>query len=101
MSDIKPELGMGATENCWSDRHAYTIVGILKGGEIMVQRDAATVIKGSTQDGSAEYKYEADPNGATRILTKRTDGRWRAKGDSKKGNTYTLGIRNEHRDPHF
>ena len=97
--DPKPELGMGATEICWSDRHAYTVVGILPGNAIMVRRDKVTALR--TEHGVSVYKYEEDPDGPTRVLTKRKNGAWIVKGEGLKGTRFRLGIRDEHYDPHF
>ncbi len=38
---IKPEIGMGVTEICYSDRHAYTIIEVITDKKIVVQQDLA------------------------------------------------------------
>ena len=38
----QPEVGMGATQVCWTDRHAFTVVSVSpKGDKAEVQRDKA------------------------------------------------------------
>jgi hypothetical protein len=76
-----PVVGMGATEMLWSDRHAHTVlqvseemvedqinvtdVGVITRTYpkwIMAKQDQAKVVKGSCQDGSAEYEFTNDGN---------------------------------------
>lgn len=106
-----PTVGMGATELCWTDRHALTIVEVVvKKGEverIATTRDTASVIRGSGHDGSAEYAYTSNIDGARqwwRIGKKglwegihQRDGRWR----KTNGSGLRIGERNEYRDPSF
>ena len=35
---IRPEIGMGATEMCWSDRHPWTVVAVYSENKCMLQR---------------------------------------------------------------
>jgi hypothetical protein len=106
----KPEIGQGATTLGYSDRHAASVVEVLKGGELIaVQRDHAKVVKGSAHDGSAEYEYEPNPDGPIYWFRRGKDGRWEhvyknpESGRWKKsgGNGLILGMRREYYDPHF
>jgi hypothetical protein len=108
-----PEVGMGATLLLWTDRHAATIVAIhdARPGRwiIEVQTDYAKVVEGSTFDGSARYEYFRDPEGTTkcfrfdsrrgwrRVVWNAGTGRWNFRG----GDGLKIGVRDEHRDPHF
>jgi hypothetical protein len=95
----KPEVGMAATILMHSDRHAATVVAVSPSGKtISIQQDDAKVIKGSTQDGSAEYEYTR--NDKSYIMKARQDkqGRWRECG-GRSG--ILLGHREEHYDPSF
>lgn len=107
-----PVVGMGATFLLFTDRHAATIVQIHDAREdrwlIEVQEDRATVIKGSTYDGSAEYSYQRDSSGARyffrfdpkhgwRQVRRNDKGRWVLFG----GYGLRIGQRQEYRDPHF
>lgn len=107
----RPEIGMGATMGFGSDRHAATVIevrpfksGARKGEAraVIVQQDTATVVSGSTQDGSASYEYSPDLNGRIREYTIRPNGKWVAKGESLRfGSRLGLGHRSEYYDPHF
>src|SRR6185295_455906 len=74
-----PEVGMGATLLCWTDRHAATITKVETiGGRTMltVQEDTSTRVSGSTQDGSASYAYAANPNGCEHHYRQLPSGQW-------------------------
>ena len=53
--------GMGATIYYWSDTHAYEVIKVFNQNHIIIRRMKAKKIKGSCQDGSAEYSYESAP----------------------------------------
>jgi hypothetical protein len=75
-SGVKPEVGMGATILCWTDRHAGTIVKVTP-SQVHVQHDKATRVDKNGMSEAQEYRYEADPNGSVEVF------RW-----SKKKNGY-------------
>lgn len=97
-----PEVGMGVTECCWSDRHAYTIVEVVTDKLIVVQRDK---VKRTDQNGMSEsqqYSYEADPEGAKVEVTLRKNGKWITKGEGlKNGTGWLIGSRREYHDYSF
>lgn len=112
----KPTVNDGATVLLWSDRHAATIISVEDrphgGWRIVVQEDTATVVKGSTFDGSAEYEYSANPDGVKRTYEFfPKEGRWRQLRTGDNGRFYkiprgdgdglTIGQRREYRDPTF
>ena len=97
--NIKPEVGMGCTECLWSDTHACTITRISPSGKtIWYKNDIAKVVKGSCQDGSAEYEYEFDESAPENKATLRKNGRYRATGTNY---LIAIGHRREYYDPSF
>lgn len=97
-----PEIGMGVTECCHSDRHAYTILEIFSPCKITVQRDTAIRTDKHGMSDAQSYRYERNAAGETKVLTKRRDGSWREAGVSKgDSNGFLLGHRDEHYDYSF
>lgn len=65
------EVGMGATICMYSDRHAGTIIEVVKNKSatiIKVQRDKATRTDGNGFSESQTYDYAANPNGRITIF---------------------------------
>ena len=90
-SNLKPEVGMGATIYWWSDRTAGTVTKVSPSGKTVE----------ITEDRVTEWKdhygvsFEANPNG--RVFTARLrNGKWKASGQG-----VTLGNRAAYRDPSF
>jgi hypothetical protein len=107
-----PEVGMGATTLLWTDRHAATITAVHDTREgrwvVAVQEDRAIVIGGSTFDGSAEYRYERNVNGAIYNFRFEEGKGWRHVRRSERGRWVLedgpglrIGERQEYRDPSF
>ena len=97
-----PKAGMGATELCWTDRHPYTIVEVSKSGKTLwATRDSVKVIRGSIQDGSAEYEFTSNLDAPRTKYTFRKNGLFVRHGDSITGSTLLVGKREEYHDPHF
>jgi hypothetical protein len=98
--ELLPEVGQGATVLYWTDRRAATVIEVSPNGKtITVQFDRAT---SDGPFGSQDWEYEADPNGATRVFTKRKNGQWVLKGDPLKGGQRLgLGYRNHYYDYSF
>lgn len=64
-----PEVGMGATELLWSDRHPYTITAISpKGNEFVVQEDKAVRTDRNGMSDSQSYEYSPNPDGPKRLV---------------------------------
>jgi len=60
----EPRLGMGATLLLYSDRHAYTIIGISKSGKTLtLQRDEVTRVDKNGMSEAQIYEYAINPNG--------------------------------------
>jgi len=108
-----PFEGMGATLLAWTDRHAATIVAVRKmtGGRwfLIVREDKAIVISGSAHNGSAEYRYEANPRGTEHSFRGDADGTWHEVAFNPETNRWKktggyglrIGERAEYRDPSF
>lgn len=95
----KPEIGMGATEVLYSDRHACTISRISESGKTFwMQRDNAIRTDKNGMSDSQGYRYEANPNAKEIKVSKRQDGSWKT---SPGGRTVWLGVRDEHYDYSF
>lgn len=96
-----PEIGMGATKICWSDRHACTIVEVSKSGRCVgVVRDIATRIDKNGICDFQSYSYESS-SGSPTYYTLRKNGAWVRKGDSMNGSRLAIGWRSEYYDYSF
>ena len=96
-----PRVGEGVTYSIGTDRYPATIIAVSKSGKtITIQDDKSNVISGSTQDGSAEWRFEENPDGRVQRATLRADGRYRLSG-WKRGGNVSLGGRSCYVDPHF
>lgn len=99
--NIVPEVGMGATELLWSDRHAYTVIEVSKSGKtVTVQRDNAerVLCEGENpMSDSQNYKYTPDPKGAICKIRLCKNG-WKEIGG---GSRFALGFRDEYYDYSF
>ena len=103
MEDIKPEVGMGVTYGCWTDRYAGTIIKVSASGrEITVQDDHARRTDNNGMSECQSYEYTPNPEGAIMVFTLRKNGRWTEKG-SPMGKGYRAGIghRNAYHDYSF
>ena len=90
----RPEVGMGATELCYSDRHPFTIVKVWPSGKtIEVQEDRATRLDDHGMSELQVYSYEPNPD-APRIRVRWTGAGWKEVG----GNRFRIGVREEYYD---
>lgn len=84
------EVGDGMTEIMWSDRHAYTVVGVNASGKTLtVQPDRAIRTDDNGMSDDQRYRYEADPDAPTttvRWTVRKGVGAFRAG-----GRTFALG----------
>lgn len=99
MTHFEFAVGDGVTVCFVSDRHAGTVIAVSK-KRVTVQRDTATVVAGSVQDGSAVYRYERNPAGIIEKYSLRNNHKWIRVGDSLSGD-YIVPGRYEYYDPHF
>ena len=97
----RPEVGMGATQLCWSDRHACTITEVSTSGKrIGVVRDIATRTDKEGMSDCQSYEF-APGAGFPEFYTLRKNGAWVREGDSMKGARLTVGKRSEYHDYSF
>lgn len=107
----EPEIGMGATELGWTDRHAGTIVevhkaktGKRKGQATRVgwQQDRAERIGPGGPSEVQRYEYQPDPEAAVVYFTLRRNERWIHEGSAMAdGVALTIGRRDEYYDYSF
>ena len=101
-----PQVGMGATMLCWTDRHAMTVHMVdLKGKvkKMWVSEDTAKRIDKNGMSESQDYEYSNDnqnhPERWT-LCTLRKDGRWHM-GNRLSGACVMIGVRREYYDYSF
>lgn len=103
---LEPEVGMGATELLFSDRHAYTVIEVIDENTIRVQQDKAIRIDNNGMSDMQDYRYERDTTRWPVTLHRSPDGHWRTeqfkvKRKSYPGEVFMLGRRDEHHDYSF
>lgn len=93
---LTPEVGMGATELCYSDRHPYTIIEVNE-KTITVQEDKSTRTDKNGMSDSQSYSFEPNPEGRKYVIRQGKDGHWM---ESPKGNpnVFMLGHRESYYD---
>jgi len=96
----KVEVGMGVTQLCWTDRRAYTVIEVVSGKKLVIQRDTAIpLFQGMTDSQSYEYRPNLD--GEKTIITLRENGTWHEAGTTMRSEVYALGYRQEYYDYTF
>lgn len=100
---VVPIVGMGATMLMFSDRHAGTIVEVLKKskGEVkgfVWQQDNAKRIDKNGMSESQQYEYSANIDGPKYEVILRKNGRYVRKGESLNGTSFALDSRMEYYD---
>jgi hypothetical protein len=94
-SSFTPEIGMGATILCWSDRRACTIIKVTP-KTITVQMDTATRVDSNGISESQDYVFQSNPKGHVEVFRMTKRG-WR----SKNGNSLSIGNRYQYYDYSF
>lgn len=75
----EPEVGMGATVLCYTDRRAATVTGIQRSGKSMivtVRQDDAKRTDGNGMSEDQSYEFTANPEGAPSHFRREKDGKW-------------------------
>lgn len=99
---LAPEVGMGATELMYTDRHACTIIAVKSPTRIVLQRDTATRSDENGMSDSQRYEYAPNPEAAKFEASLRKNGRWIKSGESaRNGTTIAIGFRKEYHDYGF
>lgn len=100
--NAEPIIGMGVTEMCYSDRHAYTIISIISHREIIIQHDKAERLDPKGMADCQHYEYSRDKTGEMVTITKRNDNKWYTKGKPMRySNRFIIGIRDKYHDFSF
>lgn len=95
----KPEVGMGATIQHWSDRSPATVIKVSPTGKkIVLQEDKAIRSDKNGMSENQTYFYQTDANGTLYTATLRDDGTYRLKGSKQ---LVSLGIRRKYHDYSF
>ncbi len=102
MANNTPVEGMGVTLGVGSDRYPWTVSAVLGLKRIVVQRDQYRRTDKNGMSESQTYEFTRDPDGSTRTLTLRKNGRWVEVGESMNGGgSWGVGHRDAYQDPHF
>ena len=94
----RPEVGQGATELCYSDRHAYTITKVSESGKAFWAReDKATRTDKNGMSESQGYTFTPDPDG------REVEVRWTGRGWKrvKHSSYFKVGVREKYHDYSF
>jgi len=75
VTNPEPEIGMGVTICMWSDRHAGTIVEIVKGMLIVADDDVKRTDSNGISE-SQEYEYTTNENNRKSYWKKDKKGKW-------------------------
>jgi hypothetical protein len=110
---------MGATEHCYTDTHAYTIVEIRHGGKgLVLQQDKTALLNGYDSGepdalkfylggfaghttGVQRYDIQPDPNGKLVRISLRNNGYYHRVGAKQNAERFSIGTRHEYRDFNF
>jgi len=95
------KVGQGATYSIGSDRYPYTVIEVSSPTRVVVQADYYRRTDNNGFSESQTYEYTHNPSAFQTIVTRRKDGVWRKKGDTKGGGRFSLHGRNAYQDPSF
>lgn len=98
----EPEVGMGVTEMCWSDRHPYEVVEIKDERHIVVRALDSKRIDNNGFSESQEYEYTSNTNNPVITLFKTKNGEWRERiGRTLGCNRFVIGYAEKYYDFSF
>jgi hypothetical protein len=102
-SQKTPEIGMGATVICWSDRKAGTIISVSE-KEFAIQEDYSQRSDSNGMSDSQSYSYTPNSMGYVwtfkRVSRGKAKGQWRENG-VKDGYGVRIGTRDQYYDFSF
>lgn len=100
---IIPEVGMGVTLPCGSDRYPGTIQKVVNGGRVLViTEDRFQRMDKNGFSESQEYAFMPNPGGTQRVFSLRKNGKYVEVGsDLYTGSRCIVGHRSAYQDPHF
>ena len=96
-----PTVGMGVTECCWTDRHAWEVVEVRKPTECVIRRMKA---ERTTPWPGNGWNLSSDPDGERATIRQSKGGKWYAVVNGrmdKRGSGYAIGTADEYEDPSF
>ena len=98
-----PVVGMGATELCYSDRHAYEIIEVKDDRHITVRRYDVRRVDHNGMCDLQSYVFTSNENNNTCELFRTINGEWRERyGARKLGSTrWAVGYASEYYDYSF
>ncbi len=98
-----PVVGMGATELCYTDRHAGTIVAVSANGKMVwFKQDIATRTDTNGMSECQTYEYAPNENAIMVCYTQRANGKWVRHGEPLNGGMALLvGTRQTYHDFSF
>lgn len=101
--DPEPQVGMGVTELCWTDRHPYEIIEVKDDRHITVRKLDYKRIDTNGMSDCQDYEYYSNPDNYTLRLFKTKDGTWRERiGKNGLGcNHFAIGYAEEYYDFSF
>lgn len=100
--DAVPEVGMGATELCYTDRWPFTIIEVINEKTIMVQVDHAQRTDSNGMSECQEYEFTPNTSSEKVVITRRKSGAWIRRGEPMKGGTrFLIGHRSKYHDFSF
>lgn len=92
-----PEVGMGVTELCYTDRHAGTIVSVSASGKSFKwQQDIAIRTDNNGMSDSQTYEFKPDPDASIKTARQHKNGKYYTD-----GRVIQVGSRSEYHDFNF
>lgn len=104
-SGVQPEVGMGVTILCWTDRNPATIVEVVKAKNgkikaIVIQEDNYERTDQNGMSECQEWKYTPNPEAHKSTYELRRNGAWATKGSPAR-NGLLIGSREKYHDFSF
>lgn len=98
----KPEVGMGVTEMCWSDRHPYEIVNVIDDRHIEIRKLDTKRIDSNGMSECQDYEYSSNEDNPTVKLFLTKQNKWRERIGRRLGcNTFVIGYAEKYYDYSF
>lgn len=92
----KPEVGMGATQICWTDRRPFTVIAVSESGKtVTVREDTPIRVDSNGMSECQSYRFEPNPEGIVYTL------RMTKRGWAHKGQRFSMGRRDCYHDYSF
>lgn len=98
----EPQVGMGATEMCFSDRHPYEVIEVKDARHITVRALDWKRVDNNGMSDSQDYEYSSNPENRTADLFLTKQGEWRQRYGRHLGvNRFVLGFAERYYDFSF